>query len=190
MKPALPRATAAIALLLGLAAGCGVRPESQPRHIPAERLPAELAAAPADSPTSGAAAFAFRVYLVSGARLVPVERRVSEQASAMRRLAALKEGPTREEAASGLRSSLGERAAVRVVEVSQGVASVDLGADLAELFGSDRVLALAQIVFTLTDTPGIDEVRFSVERRPVATPIEDGTLIDRPLRREDFARLG
>lgn len=180
--------SAAVALLV---AGCGVPTESRPRSISDDLIPAELSNPPPGPPsTDRPGAVAFTVYLIGGERLRPVPRAVVGTVSPEGRLDALRAGPTAEEAASGLRSALDEATSVRVARVAGRVATIDLPSELADLVGSDQVLSLAQLVYTVTDDPAVEAVVFTVNGDPVASPVQDGTLIGRAVGRSDFPLLG
>ena len=182
-----------IAVLLCLTSGCGVSTESRPRSIPQDRIPAALSNPPPSPSTTGRvgdAPFTFTVYLIDGERLRPVPRTALGGISPAARLEALRAGPTSDEAAAGLGSALNEETSIRISRVAGGTATVDLPHALAALVGSDQVLALAQLVFTLTEDPTISEVIFTVDGEPVAAPVGNGALIGRAVGRGDFPALG
>ena len=78
---------------------------------------------------------------------------------------------------------------VSSVDASRGIAEVDLSSSFGDIRSGDQILALGQIVYTLTGQPGIGGVRFTVEGEPVTVPLSDGTLSDDPLSRDDFKAL-
>jgi spore germination protein GerM len=51
------------------------------------------------------------------------------------------------------------------------------------------MIALAEIVFTATGRPGVGQVSFSLDGRPVEVPRADGSLTSEPLARTDFREL-
>jgi spore germination protein GerM len=172
-------------------AGCGVDTETSPRRIPADRIPAQLNAPPPSPPTADRpGAVAFTVYLVRGEDLAPVPRALIGTVTVAERLSALAAGPSQEEAASGVRSTLPEGPRLAMTQVAAGVATVDVAANLAAIGGPEQVLAVAQIVFTATEDPAVEAVAFTVDRRPAGTPTGDGSIADRPVRRSDFPGLG
>ncbi len=71
------------------------------------------------------------------------------------------------------------------VELEGGIASVDVQDSIATLGGDDRRLAVAQIVYTLTARPGVGQVSFTLEGAPVDVPRADGSLVARPVSRDD-----
>ena len=71
----------------------------------------------------------------------------------------------------------------------RGVAQVDLAAEFAEL-GSDRqLLAIAQLVLTLTSRPGVGQVAFTLDTAPIDVPRADGTITSDPVTRADYASM-
>ena len=179
------------ALLIAFPSGCGVPTESRPRAIPQDRVPAALSTPPSTPPTTDDRGDArFTVFLIDGKRLRPALRTAAGSVTPATRLEALRAGPTVDEVASGLGSALDEDTSIRISQVTGGVATLDLPPALAALVGSDQLLALAQLVFTLTEDPAIGEVIFTVDGKPVDVPVGDGTLTSRAVGRSDFPTLG
>jgi hypothetical protein len=78
---------------------------------------------------------------------------------------------------------------LRSERVGDGVLELDLD-DLDTVEGSLQRLAVAQLVFTLTELEGITAVRFFEDGQPVAVPIEQGTSpAGTPVRRTDDPSL-
>lgn len=182
-----PAAVVALALVL---TGCGVDIETTHRQVPADRVPEQLGAPPPAPPTAdrpGAAAFT--VYLVRDKALAPAPRALIGTVTAADRLSALVAGPSQDEAASGLRTTLPEGPRLTVTKVAGGVATVDLAADLTAIGGPEQVLAVAQIVFTATEDPAVQAVAFTADHRPVGTPTGDGSIAEGPVQRTDFPKL-
>ena len=57
-----------------------------------------------------------------------------------------------------LRTAVGDANVVRSVDVQAGIATVDLRSSISLIGGADQLLAVAQIVCTLTGLPGIGQV--------------------------------
>jgi spore germination protein GerM len=70
-------------------------------------------------------------------------------------------------------------------ELSDGVATVSVTPGFPGLSGGNQLLAVAQVVWTLTELPTVTAVRFSVDGTPVEIPTDDG-LTDRPVDRDDY----
>jgi len=189
MKVVAARTLLAVAATLttGVAA-CGVPHDAQPRAIPPNRVPAglldpeTLPSPPSD--TEGLDEVV--VYLVARERLAGVTRRVGSPASDETTIGALVAGPTAEEARSGLRSALDPSVEVSTKGRTGAVVAVELGKTFSTTGATDEILAVAQIVYTMTAQSGVEAVRFIVGGRPIEVPAGDGTLRAVPLRRADF----
>jgi spore germination protein GerM len=95
-----------------------------------------------------------------------VERRIGEtRAVARAALAALLQGPTREETEAGYFSSINPGVELRNLELVEGVANVDFDGTISEgVAGSCLVSAIrAQITQTLLQFDTVDSVRITVE---------------------------
>ena len=172
---------AAVALLVAalLLTGCGVRPDDRPE-------PVTTAAAPPSDTGNGSPAAGPRltVFFVRGTDLAPVERRTRATTTADA-IAQLVEGPTRAEVATGIRTALPPEV-VGVDEVlPDDVTTVSVTRGFTGITGGNQLLAVAQIVWTLTDLPTVTTVRFVVEGAPVEVPT-DGGLTDRAVGRDDY----
>lgn len=66
---------------------------------------------------------------------------------------------------------------------------MQLAANFLEIAPGDQVLALGQIVLTLTGLPGVGRVRFEIDGESVATPLPDGTSTEDSVSREDYRSL-
>ena len=96
-------------------------------------------------------------------------------------------GPTPEDEALGLSSTVPDGTTVRSIDVAGGTAAVDLSAEFESGGGSLSMQArLAQVVYTLTQFPTVDEVELLIEGVPVEALGGEGVLIDGPLTRADF----
>jgi spore germination protein GerM len=178
-----------LALALALV-GCGVPTDDSPRALPDDIVPAELVAAnPVTTTTSvplGSTA-RVRVFFVGGVdteRLVPVDRTVQAPADVERVLAQLALGPNREETSRGLRSAILPGTVINSVLVESNIAIVDLAkGHSVSRPGTDFILALAQMVYTATELPGVGGVRFTLDGQranvPNATGVETAGAVGR-----------
>jgi spore germination protein GerM len=98
---------------------------------------------------------------------------------------ALAEPPERE----SLRTSVGDPPLVSDVRLVAGVARVDLLPAITTLGGDEQLLAVAQLVCTLTARPGVGLVSFTLEGAPIDVPTGDGSLTSGPVSRDDYADL-
>jgi spore germination protein GerM len=181
-------ATLAALVVLSALAGCGVGAESSPREIDKSNVPFGLTerantatTQPSDAP------YAYTIFLVNNDHLQSVTRGSRTSPTPLSRLKALTRGPTAAEADKGLSTSIGPDVTVERVRVSDGIATIVLsGVGATQSAGSDRALAIAQLVYTATAIPGVDRVRFEVDGKTTEVPRGDGTLTSRPVSRSDY----
>lgn len=75
------------------------------------------------------------------------------------------------------------------VTLTAGVAHVDLLPPITLLGGDEQLLAIAQLVCTLTGQPGVGPVSFTLDGASVDVPRDDGSLTSEPVSRDDYADL-
>ncbi len=88
-----------------------------------------------------------------------------------------------------VRTALTDPSIVRDVRVLGGIARVDLLPSVSTLPADQQLLAVAQIVCTLTGRPGVGQVSFTLEGAPLAVPKGDGSLVTSPVARDDYGPL-
>lgn len=105
-------------------------------------------------------------------------------------LAALFAGPTADEAAGGMASSIPQGTALLALEITGGVASVDLSSEYASGGGSlSTMMRLAEVVFTLTQFEGVLGVELEIDGVPVDVFGSEGLVLAHPMTRADFEAL-
>lgn len=165
---------------LVVVAGCGLSSggSAQPVGVPTGRSDS-----PGPRPAQESREIA--LYFVDGSHLAAVRRPVSD-ATPQRAADLVLAGPTRSEAAEGLRTALSPQA-VAVATGSGGhrTATVSVGREFAAMAGGNQLLAVAQLVWTVTQFPGVDRVRFVLEDAFVEVPTDRG-LSARPVDRADY----
>jgi spore germination protein GerM len=128
------------------------------------------------------------LYFIRDERIARVSRRLTS-AEVATRLAALAAGPNEEETHAGFGSAISTGLPLRI-DAHQGTqVTIDVGQDLLQSRGQQQLLAIAQIVFTVTEVPGISSVIFQVDGRSVQVPVSDGTLAVRAVTRADYRML-
>lgn len=184
--------------IVGLAlAGCALPVDDHARALDAEKLPAALAATssptttvalPGGSPsTTQRQSTPDRVWFIAGDQLQSVPREVFGSPSGL--IDALLAGPSPEEVdGSGLRSAIPE-AAIISTDIRGGVATLDLDPSFVAIPTGDQILAVGQLVLTLTGLPGVGQVRFAVDGTAVRVPRADGSQVDAAVSREDYLPL-
>lgn len=175
----------------GLGAGCGVPTDRGVEHADPESVPFGLLEPDREEtavlPQGGSAIDVF-FFHAGEQRLIPVTRRVDagDTTTVIRELEA---GPSAAESSLGLQSSLIDVEVVDGVSVEGGIATVDLLAAFTDLSGAEQLTAVAQLVFSLTDRPGVGRVAFTLDGETVAVRRADGTSTNEPLDRDDFASM-
>jgi hypothetical protein len=179
-------------LLATVVAGCGIPPDdhatlAQPGSVPYDLLgdgPPATAIPQVSTLTEKAT-----IFLVQGERLAPVQRELPAPVSVDSVLEALAAGPTTTEVQLGLRTALLTSDLMRSGGVTGGIATVDLGQPFTEITGRDQIVALAQIVSTVTGLPGVGRVRFTFDGQPVGILRGDGAVTTETVSRDDYATL-
>jgi spore germination protein GerM len=177
---------------LGLT-GCGIPPDDNATLAAPDSVPFDLLG---DAPSVTATTLPFAqtekatLFLVQGERLAPVQRELPAPVSVESVLEALVAGPTSTEVQLGLRTALlTTPGLVRSGGVTGGIATIDLGQPFTEIAGRDQIVALAQIVSTVTGLPGVGRVRFTLGGNPVGILRGDGAVTTETVSRDDYATL-
>jgi hypothetical protein len=171
-----------------MTAACSVRAEQRAQVEDDEAVPFDLLdenVPPLLSPSADPAAEAVALCFVQEGVLVKVDSALERPFGLTSIVDALAEPPEVE----SLRTAVGDPPLVQEVELVGGVARVDLRPAITELGGEDQLLAVAQLVCTLTGRPGIGLVSFTLEGAPIDVPTGDGSLTSEPVSRDDYADL-
>jgi spore germination protein GerM len=169
--------------------GCGFPSQNVAQPVPEDDLPVGLRAGSVPQSTVPAETEPATVWLVDGEALVAARQGVAAPAAVGSVTAALLAGPNESHRERGFRSALPDPAVVVDAELARGVATVELAPSFLEISPSDQLLAVGQLVLTLTDLPGVGGVQFILDDSPIAVPIPTGETIDEPVFREQFLEL-
>jgi germination protein M len=126
-------------------------------------------------------------FLVSIQREVPATQRI-----ALATLRELIDGPTAadRDLIEGISTAVPDTTLVLDVTIDDRVATVDLSREFESGGGSLSMFArLAQVVYTVTQFPTVDEVQFELDGRPVTVFSGEGIMLDEPASRADFLDL-
>ncbi len=168
---------------------CGVSSEDSATKVPRDHVPFGLLNQHSGaSPTATTGADTL-LYFVKNGRLASVVRRIDPDPRLRTVLRELLRGPTKDEVDAGLHSALPEPNAVNRISDTAGTASVDLARAFSTLPSTEQLLALAQLVFTLTARPGIGQVRFTLRGESTEVPLANGSLVSTPVSRDDYAAV-
>lgn len=182
------RVLAFAALAVG-SAGCAVSVQDSPQLVRDASVPFGLLEPDAPTLVPPATARVTEVVLlcfVDDDRLRPIQQSLDVPVSLADVVAALAEPPT--EGEIPLRT-LTSPPVVNDVRLSGGVVQVDLRPEVSALGGNNQLLAVAQLVCTLTSRPGVGQVSFTLAGAPVDVPRGDGSLTASPVSRDDYAVL-
>jgi len=170
-----------------LLAGCGVPSQDHPTRLDDDHVrisaPTTTTSVPGSVPTQRV-----QLCLIGDDRLVAFDTDVVAPVSVADVLDALIE-VSRSTLPPGTRSGLDDADLVTARATEHGVAHIDLTARFLETLPADQILAVAEIVCTVTGLPGIGQVRFTKQGQPVDVPRADSSLTDRPVSRDDYIPL-
>lgn len=174
-----------------LLCGCALGAEGSAHPIDSGLIPHGLLAPSSSSPVATVAVPTDNVtlYLESAQGLVAVDRAISSPATLRTILSVLARGPTHAESTAGLQSPLSAAAPIALRSLVNGSALVELPSDFTDLGGQDQIFAAAQLVYTATAFPGVDQVSILVNGQLAEVPTANGSLSPGPLRRTDYAAL-
>jgi germination protein M len=99
-------------------------------------------------------------------------------------------GPTSNERDSGFLSAVPDGTRLLGIGIRKGIATVDLTSEFQSGGGSRSMqLRLAQVVYTLTQFPTVQKVRFLLDGTPVPVFSSEGIVLDHPVGRSDYVDL-
>lgn len=103
---------------------------------------------------------------------------------------ALLAGPSASERAAGLVSAVPGGTRLLGIAIRNGVATVDLTSEYQSGGGSlSMQTRLGQVVYTLTQFPTVQKVRFRLDGTPVNVFSSEGIVLNHPVGRSDYADL-
>ena len=178
-------------LALGLAA-CGIPTASTPSPIAKSDVPYRLldpatttTTAPGAPPAVGVPELIFLV--APSGHLVAATREVAVPASLTQVVGALLAGPTATEATEGIQSFLNRTGVQVTLSTTGGVATVNFTSDPILVVGPDQTLAIAQVVYSVTQQPGVTGVTFEIAGKAIEVPTAAGAQVSGPVARADYA---
>jgi spore germination protein GerM len=186
----LARTGLALAVVALMSAACGIPTASTPTPIAKSDVPYHLLNPPTTTTTvpgtPPAVGVAEQIYLVSpDGHLVAATREVAVPASPTQVVGALLAGPTATETAAGIQSFL-THTGVQVTAQASGAATVDFSTNPIQVVGPDQTLAIAQVVYTVTQQPGTTGVTFEIDGKAIEVPTAAGAQVPGPVGRVDY----
>jgi len=191
------RLAAHVVVVLSLTAGCGgLRAEESDHPLAEDEVPYDLLAAPApttttstpQSTTSTTLPWRTNLWYVAGDRIVPAPRQLRAQPEVAQVLRLLLRGPSDDDLPL-VRSALDIGDATAPFPPVGGALTIELAADFGARSSSEQILALAQLVFTVTEVPGVGRVVFRIGGADLAVPLPNGQLAQGSVSRDDYAVL-
>jgi spore germination protein GerM len=102
----------------------------------------------------------------------------------------LLDGPTASERVLGFASAVPSGTKLLGIAIHDGVATVDLTSEFQDGAGSRSMqMRLGQVVYTLTQFPTVQKVRFRLDGTPVNVFSSEGIVLDHPVGRDDYSDL-
>lgn len=183
-----------LALLVVLLAGagltgCGLPVNEQPSAIPASAVPFGLLRPSPSAAASSEAGPKSRIFFLQDGRLRPVTRSIHGVNPPADLVRAVLLGPRPAESEQGLTSAIPAQTRLLSLDVSGTTATLDLSKEFGDLGGPAQVQAVAQLVYTVSQSPHIDAVRFDVEGKPIEVPDATGSLTLAAVSPRDYPTL-
>lgn len=162
---------------------------------PASSVPGTTAtttteATEATTPDENSQVFVELFFIKEGLVASSVLRAVEGPAVASNAIRALITGPTAAEADTELSTAIPADTLLLGLTIENGLATIDLSKEFEAGGGSFNILGrLAQVVYTLTQFPTVDEVLFHIDGKPVDVFSGEGVVLDGPVDRDDYASV-
>jgi hypothetical protein len=134
---------------------------------------------------------ALEVWFARDNGLVAVRRvHAPTQLVATAAIDALLDGPTAAERSAGLSSAVPAGTRLLGIAIRDGLATVDLTSEYQAGGGAlSMQTRLGQVVYTLTQFPTVQKVRFRLDGSPVNVFSSEGIVLDHPVGRGDYSDL-
>jgi spore germination protein GerM len=183
------RALAAVIAAALVLVGCGVPLQGEPVPIEPQAIPSRLQSPGVPTPGSTVARTTVQVNFVRSDRLVSLAREVSGADVLGGVIQALTAGPTGSEQANGITSALPPGIALTVVVVQGDTVGLELSGETDGRSATENVLAVGQIVLSVTALQTVDRVTFWRDGARVEALLADGALTTQPLTAADYEAL-
>ncbi|MEY4230277.1 MAG: hypothetical protein RLZZ362_1126 [Actinomycetota bacterium] len=180
------------ALVAGVACvlvGCGVPRQQAAESIPEREVPVGLRSSEPVNDQATVDREPVDLWFSRDGRLMSARHVIPSPVTASVAIAELLAGPTEDEQSDGLRSAIPDAAVVVSVETSRGGATVELSSGFGDIPVADQVLAVGQLVLTLTDLRGVGRVSFVVDDEAVTVPLPTGETAPGAVVRDDYLLL-
>lgn len=190
IKKVLAGGALAGALTLTAACASSTKTGQSPTTTPTTAPPPTTAPAPSTSlPTP--MTMDVRVYFIHGDQIAVAHRTVTAtQQTATAAMTELLAGPNATDSASGLATAIPAASRLLGINISGGLATVDLTGAFASGGGTASMTdRLAQVTFTLTQFATINGVVFHLDGKAVSVFSSEGIILDHPATRAGFESI-
>jgi spore germination protein GerM len=187
-----PIATLVVALVaLVAAAGCSAPVDSGPKTLRAASIPEALRSPSSTTSTSvpSGESEEVTVYYIQDDRLAPVKRRVSPPVTVEKVLQKLFAGPSTAEAVAGFTSAISPDTDILGAPIEARIATVNVSKNFAFGLATDQIMAVAQVVFTAVEIPGVTGVLFAENGKRQEVPEGDGSSTSAPLGKASYSEF-
>ena len=179
------------AVLVVVAAGCGVPEDDQPQELSAEQVPPGLLTTPTTTSVPAQVLPPERqadLYFVdTDGKVASIIGEVEDQSAEAVITALLETDPTSLD--GGLTSNIPPGTTLLDISVDDDVLTVDLSEQFTTISGGGFIAAVAQIVFTASGLEGINAVSFRREGERIDVLDEDGATQSDPVTPNDYETL-
>ncbi|WP_433169356.1 GerMN domain-containing protein [Kribbella sp. CA-247076] len=169
--------------------GCGVPLQDAPTPIEPQAIPSRLQSPGVPTTYPSTAETTVQVNFVRNDRLVSLTRQVPGADLLDGVIERLTAGPTSAEQADGITSALPPDLSLTVVTVQDARVGLELSGGDTDRSATENVLAVGQIVLSVTALPSVQEVTFWRNGAPVEALLADGALTTEPLTAADYEAL-
>lgn len=192
------RTIAALSVLTLVSAGCGssnvgdAGPLASQPPTTTTTVPPDVTTTTTEAPVETPADQVFvELYFVKeGTSAKSVVRAVDTPNVATNAIEALIDGPTPDEQDGELSTAIPSDTLLLGLTIDDGLATIDLSREFEVGGGSFNILSrLAQVVYTLTQFPTVDEVLFHLDGEPVEVFSGEGVVLEDPVGRGDYTSL-
>jgi spore germination protein GerM len=172
--------------------GCGVPVQNDPVPVQPGAVPSQLQETGPTGPPPASTVpgrSSLQINFVRNDQLVSLRRPAPDSDRLQAVLDDLIAGPTELEQANGVTTALPPNATLSIANVDDSHVTLELSGDTEGRSATENVLAVGQIVLSVTALPTVDSVTFARNGVPVEALLADGALTTQPLTAADYQSL-
>lgn len=188
------RSLAVVLAVASLTACSRLGPQDDDHPVDAAAVPYDLLAPsttttrPPPPTTTTTLPWRANLWYVAGEYIVPAPRQLREQPEVDQLIRLLLRGPSEQDLPL-VRSALDADDVVVEPVPRGGQLTIDLAPDFGTRSPPEQILGLAQLVFTVTEVPGVGRIVFRIDGAELAVPLPNGQLAVGSVSRDDFIVL-